>query len=83
MSASERALMLEHAQYLQQRFQQRKVLIYGPVMDTHGPYGMGVFEVADEAEARSIMDADPTIVAGLNRYELYPMRIGGAQGSAG
>ncbi|WP_041855641.1 YciI family protein [Candidatus Korobacter versatilis] len=82
MNESERALMTQHAQYFQERFNQRKVLIYGPVMDPQGPYGMGVLEVADDAEARGIMDADPSVVAGLNRYEMYPMKIGGAQASA-
>jgi hypothetical protein len=42
---------------------------------------MGVLNVESEAEARQLVEADPSITEGLNRYELWPMRIGGAQGS--
>jgi hypothetical protein len=40
---------------------------------------MGVFDVADEAEARRIMDGDPSVRAGLNRYELSPMHVAAAR----
>jgi uncharacterized protein YciI len=80
MSDSERALMLEHVSYMQQLFAQGRVVIYGPVLAKDDSFGMGVLEVADEADARQIMDADPTIVAGLNRYQIAPMRGGAARG---
>jgi uncharacterized protein YciI len=80
MSDSERALMLEHVSYMQQLFAQGRVVIYGPVLAKDDSFGMGVLEVADEADARQIMDADPTIVAGLNRYQIAPMRVGAARG---
>ncbi len=31
-------------------------------------------------EARAIMEADPTVLAGLNRYEITPMHVGAARG---
>ena len=80
MTDAERALMLEHGAYFQRHFAEGRVLIYGPVLAPTESFGMGVVEVADEAEARAMMDADPTIVAGLNRYELAPMRVGAARG---
>ena len=79
MSDDERRLMQEHVVYMAGQFQGGKVLIYGPVMEPGGPFGMGVFEVDDEAEARRIMEADPTVVAGLNRFALCPMRVGNAR----
>ena len=80
MNESERAVMLQHVSYMQQHFAQGRVLIYGPVLGKADSFGMGVLEVADEAEARQLMDADPTILAGLNRYEISPMRVGAARG---
>ena len=81
ITPEEMATMKRHADYYAAQFQVGRVLIYGPVMDTAGAYGMGVLDVDTEAEARQIVEADPSITEGLNRFELWPMRIGGAQGS--
>jgi uncharacterized protein len=81
MTDEEKRLMQEHVRYTQEHFAAGKVLIFGPVMATSGPFGMAVFEVNDEAEARRIIENDPTVRAGLNTFELYPMRLGAAQAS--
>jgi hypothetical protein len=41
---------------------------------------MAVFEVAEEAEVRRFLENDPTVLAGLNTFEIHPMRVGAAQG---
>jgi uncharacterized protein len=78
---AERALMLQHRDYMQTCFDGGIVLSYGPVMAPEGSFGFAIFEVPESSIAESIMQKDPTIIAGLNRYELYPMRLGAAQGS--
>jgi hypothetical protein len=40
-----------------------------------GAFGVAVFEVENEAEVRKIAENDPTIRAGLNRFECYPTRL--------
>jgi uncharacterized protein YciI len=80
MTPEERTLMQEHVSYTQEKFAAGKVLIYGPVMAATGAFGMAVFEVADEAEARGVLESDPTVRAGLNKFEIYSMRVGAAQG---
>ena len=80
MTDDERALMQQHVAYTRQHFEAGRVLIFGPVMHESGSFGIGVLQVADEAEARRIMDNDPTVLGKLNRYELSPMHLGGAQG---
>lgn len=82
MTEDERRLMEAHAEYLKGFFDQGKILAYGPVLDRAAPFGIALFDVAAEADARAIMDADPTIVAKLNRYELAPMRVVGARAPA-
>jgi uncharacterized protein len=81
MTAEEKSLMQEHVRYTQEKFAAGKVLIYGPVMAREGAFGMAVFEVADEAEAQQFLENDPTALVGLNKFEIYPMRVGAAQGS--
>jgi hypothetical protein len=55
-------------------------LIYGPVMASAGAFGMAVFELADEAEVQGVLENDPTVRGGLNTFEIYPMKVGAAQG---
>src|SRR5262245_22193831 len=80
MSEDERRLMQAHAAYTQESFLAGKILMYGPVMAPGAAFGMAVFEVADEAEVRAIMESDPTVRAGLNRFEIHPMMVAAARG---
>jgi uncharacterized protein YciI len=80
MSEDERAIMTEHLAFMNQHFAAGRVLIFGPVMDPAGVYGMAVLDAKDQAEAEAIMRKDPSVARGVNRLDIYPMRIGGAQG---
>jgi len=77
MTDEERALMKEHSAYFQRQFDAGKLLLYGPVMAPQGAFGLGILEVADEAEAKRFGENDPSVRGGLNRWELHPMQIGG------
>lgn len=79
ITAQEKALMNEHSAYFAEQFDAGKLLLYGPVMAPDGAFGVGILEVADEAEARQFAESDPSVRAGLNRWEIYPMRVTGAR----
>jgi uncharacterized protein YciI len=75
MNESEKAMMGEHATYWLDMLKAGRVLVFGPVMDPNGPFGMGIMEGTDEAEARQFADADPAIKAGIGfKTEITPMR---------
>jgi len=74
--------MAQHADYCQQQFDAGKLLVYGPVMSPEGAFGMGILEVVDEAEARQFAENDPSVVGGLNRFAIYPMRVPNARGKS-
>ena len=75
MSESEKALMGQHAVYWAGLCAKGKVLVYGPVLDQTGPFGMGVFDAADEAEVRRLLDTDPVMQAKIGfKTEITPMR---------
>jgi uncharacterized protein len=80
MNTEEKQLMQEHSRYAAEAFAVGKILIYGPVMAAAGAFGMAVFEVADESEARQFIENDPTVRAGLNTFEISPMFV--AEGRA-
>ncbi len=71
--------MEEHARYFQEQFDAGRLLLYGPVMATTGAFGLAVLEVDNEAEARRFGEGDPSVRAGMNRFEICPMRVSGAR----
>ena len=79
MTSEERALMERHSAYFRQHFDRGKLLLYGPVMAPKGAFGLGILEVADEAEARRFGENDPSVRGGLNRFEVYPMQVAAAR----
>jgi uncharacterized protein YciI len=79
MSDEERRLMDEHGRYFQEHFEAGRILLYGPVMATGGAFGLAILEVDGEEEARRFGEGDPSVRAGLNRFEIYPMRVSAAR----
>jgi len=79
ITPEEQALMAQHGAYCQKEFEAGKLLAYGPVMAPDGAFGMGILEVADEAEARKFGENDPSVLGGLNRFAIYPMRVPNAR----
>lgn len=79
ITAEENRLMDEHALYFRQQFEAGKVLLYGPVLAAGGAFGLGIREVDSEQEARQFAEGDPSVRAGLNRFEIHPMRVSAAR----
>lgn len=77
----EQAIMGRHAGYLETLLEQGTLLLAGPTL---GPVntGIAIYEAPDEAAARAILDADPSIVEGLMRGELRPFRASFVRGAA-
>jgi uncharacterized protein YciI len=79
MRDEERRLMDEHGRYFQEHFTAGRVLLFGPVMATGGAFGLGILEVDSEEEARQFGEGDPSVRAGLNKFEIFPMRVSAAR----
>jgi uncharacterized protein YciI len=75
MTPEEGKLMQQHADYWAEQFKNGAVLIIGPVLDPKGAWGMAVLETTTEGEARTLAMNDPSVKAGLNKFELSPMRV--------
>ena len=48
-------------------------LVFGPVSDPAGAWGLAVVEAETEESVRTLGDADPAVVSGLARFEVCPM----------
>jgi uncharacterized protein YndB with AHSA1/START domain len=74
MNDDERALMQRHVAYWTEKLREGSAIVFGPVGDPTGPWGLGVVRVPDEAGARAFEAGDPAIAAGRGfRYEILPM----------
>jgi uncharacterized protein YciI len=71
MTAEERATMNRHVAYWSEKATQGIAIVFGPVMDLKGVYGIGVYQVQDEAEMQALIEDDPA--NGLLQYEVLPM----------
>jgi uncharacterized protein YciI len=74
MTEREREIMKQHAAYWKDKADNGIVLVYGPVLDPKGAYGLGIIEVDNEDQARAFAAEDPTVKSGLNKIEIHPMR---------
>lgn len=76
MNDAERAIMNEHIAYLNALYDEGVAILFGPVFDPKGAWGLGVFETASEEEARKIGENDPAVKSGLNTVEILPVMLG-------
>jgi hypothetical protein len=65
MTPEEGAAMQRHFGYGNDQMERRAALVFGPVADPQGAYGIAILDVASEAEAKRICAQDPVITAKL------------------
>ena len=71
MTPEERAVMQKHVAYWSEKAAQGIAIVFGPVMDPQGVYGVGVYQARSEAEMNELLDKDPA--KGLLEYQVLPM----------
>lgn len=74
MTPEEAAMMKEHGAYWRELLGRGAAVVFGPVLDPEGAWGLGVLAAADEAALHTLRDGDPAIRSGRGfRYEILPM----------
>jgi uncharacterized protein YciI len=77
MSDEERAIMGRHAAYWRPRVESGEMVVFGPVLDGTGSWGLGVIETDDdEDELRAFAAGDPVVTTGTARIEIGKMLAG-------
>ncbi len=75
MSDEERAMMQQHVVFWKEKLDKGIVIVFGPVFDPGGGYGIGVLEVDDESVVFDLRDNDPAMKSGRGfQYEIHSMR---------
>lgn len=74
MTDAEREVMQAHVAYWTEQLTKGIAVVFGPVADPKGPWGLGIIRVNSEEAMRRMTEADPAILAGIGlRYEVLPM----------
>ena len=74
MTDQEKTLMGAHATYWRARLEDGGVIVFGPVLDPKGPWGVGIVEMSNAEEVADFGRKDPIIKAGIGfKFEYYPM----------
>lgn len=76
MTDAEREIMGRHAAHWQPLVEAGRMVVFGPVLDNSGSWGLGVVEAEDEEEIRSFAAADPVVVTGTAAIEMGKMLAG-------
>jgi len=79
MTAEEQQAMAGHMEYWQRLLHDGRVVVYGPVADPEGVWGLGVLRAADRAEVLAFGERDPSVTAGVNTFEVFEI-MGGRTG---
>jgi uncharacterized protein YciI len=64
-----------HFAYLKRLMSEGKLVLAGPSINGAKTFGIIIVEVENEAEARAILEGDPSYRAGVQKGEVLPFRI--------
>ena len=73
ITPEEAAIMGEHFAYLSRLYDQGQVVFVGRA--ENGDYGIGVFNLPDEAAFDTVVAADPAVAAGVVRAEKHAFKV--------
>ena len=76
MTDDEREIMGRHAAHWRPLVDAGDMVVFGPVLDGAGTWGLGVIEAEDEAEIRALVADDPAVTSGTAAIEIGKM-LGG------
>src|SRR4051795_6825491 len=76
MTDAEREIMGRHAAYWQPLVDAGQMVIFGPVLDSTGSWGLGVVEADDEDQLRAFAADPPAVTSGTATVEVGRMLAG-------
>ena len=72
MTDDEKAMMDRHVEYWQGLMADGVAVVFGPVLNPDGGYGLAVVEVSGQEQAERLIAGDPAVRGGLT-CRAYPM----------
>jgi uncharacterized protein len=76
----EKAVVGEHFAYLTDLAQRGQVILFGRTQTTdEDTFGISIFEADSDETARTLVNADPAVRAGVMTARFWPYRVAGAR----
>ena len=79
MTAEEQQAMARHQDYWHQLLNEGRVVVYGPVADPEGVWGMGVLRAESQQESVLLGQRDPAVALGVCTFDVIEI-MGGQTG---
>jgi uncharacterized protein YciI len=76
LTDEEREIMGRHAAHWQPYIDAGRMVVFGPVLDSTGSWGLGVVQAEDEEEIRAFAASDPAVTSGTANLEVGRMLSG-------
>ena len=76
MTEGEREVMGRHAAHWQPYIDDGRMVVFGPVLDGTGSWGLGVVEADSEEELRAFAAEDPVVTTGTAQLEIGTLLAG-------
>jgi uncharacterized protein YciI len=76
MSEEERTIMVRHAAHWQSWIDSGQMVVFGPILDASGSWGLAVVEADSEEELRAFAAQDPVVTTGTGTVEIGKMLAG-------
>jgi uncharacterized protein YciI len=81
MTDEEREIMGRHAAHWQPVIDSGRMVVFGPVLDATGSWGLGVVEADDEDELRAFAAQDPVVTTRTATIQMGKMLAGFVRGN--
>ena len=79
LSPAEQDAMAHHAEYWKDLLAAGRVVVFGPVADPEGVWGLGVVRADTQEEVVALGERDPAIAAGVATFDVAEI-MGGLTG---
>ena len=75
MTDAETAVMADHAAYWQRHMDAGRVVVFGPVVDRSGSWGLAVVRADSEDEVTALGREDPAVTSGTCTFDVGTMPV--------
>jgi uncharacterized protein YciI len=79
MTDAEQQVMQQHQAFWRELLAEGRVVVYGPVADPEGVWGLGVVRAQSRVEVIEYGNVDPAVASGLMTFETFQI-MGGRTG---
>jgi uncharacterized protein len=76
MTDEEREIMDRHAAHWQPLIDSGNMVVFGPILDSTGSWGLGIVEADDEERFRALAAEDPAVMSGTAQLEIGQLLAG-------